>query len=456
MLEDVVSTEALDVQLPSGIEMADVYCLEDLLEASKKNSPVKVADRILRENRIIYSAEDFYKYESGLYSALHENRVKKMVKDIIGRKYSINWSREVMDAMKADVFIEHEELNDTKYLNLRNGLFDLDAFELKRHTPDVYSTIQLAVSYDPEARCPLWMKSLSEIFQGDKTKIDVLQEFFGLCLTREMKYGKALICIGEGANGKSVILHILQEMIGRENYSAVPLEKFDNMHYLADLFGRLVNISTETNAKSAVYDSTFKQIVTGDVITADAKYKKPIHFRPFCKLVFALNNMPRVDDKTDAFFRRLILLRFNRQFKEEEQDKDLKHKLEEELNGIFLWSLGGLERLRARGRFDLSADIEREITEYRRHNNNVLLFVADDCTLSPDFKISKDKLYSLYQLWCGNNGCLPMSKVNFGRELMSKVKTVGERRTATERLWTGIGYIEGKRQDGGCDDVVPF
>ena len=456
MYEDVISSEVLDVAPSSEIEMDDVYSMEDLLEASKKNSPVKVANRILRENRIINSAEDFYRYEGGLYRVLHENRVKKMVKDILGNKYSIHWSREVMDAMKADVHVDIEELNNGSYLNLQNGLFDLDTFQLKPHTPEEYSTIQLAVSYDRHARCERWRKALYEIFQGDREKIDMLQEFFGLCLTREMKYGKALICIGDGANGKSVVLHVLQEMIGRDNYSAVPLERFDNSHYLADLFGRLANISTETHAKSAVYDSTFKQIVTGDVVQADAKYKRPIKFRPFCKLIFALNNMPRVDDKTDAFFRRLILLRFNRQFKEKDQDKELKYKLEEELNGIFLWSLRGLERLRERGRFELSPDMEREITSYRKQNNNVLLFVEEECTLSSEFEISKDQLYSRYCQWSDSNGDEALSKVNFGRELMNKFQAVGGRRTATERLWTGIGCIEGKRQDEVCDDVVPF
>ena len=83
MCEDVISSEALDVALSSEIEMDDVYCLEDLLEASKKNSSVKVANRILKENRIIYSAQDFYRYKGGLYQVLDENRVKKMVKDIL-------------------------------------------------------------------------------------------------------------------------------------------------------------------------------------------------------------------------------------------------------------------------------------------------------------------------------------------------------------------------------------
>jgi putative DNA primase/helicase len=242
-------------------------------------------------------------------------------------------------------------------------------------------------------------------------------------------------------------------MLGRENYSAVPLERFDNSHYLADLFGRLANISIETNAKSSVYDSTFKQIVSGDIIQADAKYKRPIKFRPFCKLIFALNNMPRVDDKTAAFFRRLIILRFNRQFKEEDQDKDLKHKLEEELNGIFLWSLEGLERLRSRGRFELSDGMEKEINEYRRQNNNVLLFVEEECNVCPDVTVSKNRLYSLYNQWADSNGYRPLSKVNFGKELTSQFETVNDRRTATERFWDGIDYIGGNGEDR---DNLPF
>ncbi|MBD3296505.1 MAG: DNA primase, partial [Candidatus Omnitrophica bacterium] len=184
--------------------------------------------------------------------------------------------------------------------------------------------------------------------------------------------------------------------------------------------------------------------------------KKPFKFRPFCKLLFAMNNMPRIDDKTSALFRRLIILRFERQFKEEEQDRELSYKLEEELDGIFLWSLEGLSRLRARGRFELSEKMHQEIDGYRRQNNNVILFVEEECNVGPSLEISKDSLYREYKEWCESNGYRAFSKINFGRELTDKNPMIHERRSAAERLWHGIGYtVKGQFEYCPHDDP-PF
>ena len=125
----------------------------------------------------------------------------------------------------------------------------------------------------------------------------------------------------------------MAKLLGESNITAVPLEKFDNHFYLVNLFGKLANISLETNAKSEVYDSMFKAVVSGDLIQADQKFKPSFHFNPFCKLIFATNNLPRVDDRSDAYFRRLLIIRFNKQFTEKEQNKNLNEELMLELRG---------------------------------------------------------------------------------------------------------------------------
>lgn len=429
-----------------------VAIVSSMTQEETKNNPVKIAERILRENQLIYCAESFYRYIDGCYRLLDETVVVKMIKDILGLEFSSWKAREVIMSLKADAFIATEELNRVDLLNVRNGLLDVREFCLLGHNSEIYSSIQLNVSYNPRARCPRWEQMMQEVFRGDRGKIQALQEFFGLCLTRETKYEKALFCLGDGANGKSVILHVLQQLLGPENYSAVMLENLQNTHYVADLFGKLANISLETNAKSSVYDSMFKAIVSGDPIQADAKYKKPIKFRPFCRLVFALNNMPRVDDKTDAFFRRMLILRFTRQFSETEQDKNLKVKLEEELDGIFIWSLEGLRRLRERGRFELTASIQADIRDYRKQNNNVILFVEDACNLFADFTVKKEDLYQTYRRWCEANGCHPLSKIHFGKDLQKQYPGISEERDADGRYWAGIEVIADQAMTGHDTD----
>ena len=290
----------------------------------------------------------------------------KWIKRITRQKFSVSKVNNILLALKTETFKKPDDIKTVQCLNLKNGLFDIDTYELKSHTPDVFSINQLNVNYDANARCDLWFKSLGEIFENDAERIGLLQEYFGYCLTRETDYEKALFLNGEGANGKTVILYVLEQLLGKENISSVPLEKFNDFHYLARLSGSLANISIETNAKSEVYDNTFKAVVTGDTISADAKYGQPFEFKPFCKLVFSTNNMPRVDDKTEGFYRRLLIIRFERQFSKEERDPKLKYKIVKgELDGVFIWALEGLRRLRKRGYFDDSRLMEDEIINYR-------------------------------------------------------------------------------------------
>lgn len=403
-----------------------------------------IARDLFAREQIIYCAGTFYEYREGCYCPISEEAIRRRVLDLVRNRGSMNKIKDIIYRIQGYANVEIDEINNTPFLNLKNGLFDLDQLILSPHDTSVKSTIQLEVNFDPSAKCEKWIKTLDEIFEGNQDKISTLQEFFGLCLTREVKYEKALLSIGEGSNGKSVILYILARLLGQSNCSAIPLEMFDNTHYLANLFGKLANISLETNAKSGMYDSTFKSIISGDLITADPKFKNPFSFRPFCKLIFAMNNLPRVDDKTDAFFRRLLILRFERQFKEQEQNKNLKDELIPELNGIFLWCLEGLKRLKQRGYFDIGEGMQKEISEYRKENNNVILFVEELCSLGPKFFAVKEILYKGYAIWCDLSGYKALGMIKFGKELAKHYKlSKDDRMTDGIRIWRGIQLTNG-------------
>ena len=402
----------------------------------------QIAADIQKEKTLLY-CDDFYEYESGVFLTVKEDKIKKFIKAKLKDKFTQFKANEILHSLRVDIALGcSEDLNASVLLNLKNGMFNLESLELIPHSPDFKSTIQLPVSYNPDANCSKWLESLKGIFPDDIEKADILQEFFGLCLTKETKYEKALFMIGEGANGKSTVMHILQKILGKKNYSAIPLELFNNPHYTAHFYNKLANISIETNARSSVYDSLMKAVVSGDTITADGKYQPLIQFNPFCKLIFALNNMPRVDDKTDAFYRRMIILRFNRQFKEEEQNKNLRHELEAELDGIFAWMVGGLKRLRQRGYFELSAGIEQEVEEYRKENNNVMTFVEEECNLEPNAITSKQEFYNSYSEWCKKNGYKGLAKKKFGKELTKHFQgkiTDGRNGSGDIRVWFGVG-----------------
>ena len=413
--------------------------IRELLDAKYLHfNSTKVADRIIANKKIIYCGSHFFEYWSGCYRKMEDAEVKRWIMEIVGNSLSKKKMDEIFTFLITKTAKRPSELNNTDKINLKNGLFDINDFRLHHHNPEIYSTIQLDVEYDPQAKCELWLKTLNEIFPEEQDKIQTLQEFFGLCLTRETKYEKALILTGDGANGKSLTLNVLQALVGGENCSAVYLEQFNNRFYVAEFLGKLVNVSIETNAKLEVYDSIFKAVVSGDTLGADCKFKQPFKFRPFCKLVFAMNNLPRVSDKTSAYFRRLLIIRFNREFGEEEQNKMLFNELRKELNGIFNWCLDGLKRLMARGYFEIGRTMKDEIEQYKRENNNILLFADERCDFMPWYHCSTADLYSDYARWCKESGHYPLSKIMFGKEIRRQFKELTELKNAKERGLKGI------------------
>ena len=434
------------------IEATIELCEQVYLPASKDHQPSNnndVATQILTEHILLHYADKFYEYREGCYRPLYVEEVHRWIKVILRKKFSVSKVNNILLSLKTEVFKKPDDIKCIPFLNLKNGLFDIDTYELKPHSPTVFSINQLNVKYDEITQCALWLKSLSEIFEGDADRIALLQEYFGYCLTRETDYEKALFLNGEGANGKTVILYVLEQLLGKENISSVPLEKFNDFHYLARLSGSLANISIETNAKSEVYDNTFKAIVTGDTISADGKYGQPFEFKPFCKLIFSTNNLPRVDDKTEGFYRRLLIIRFDRQFSKEERDPKLKYKIvRNELDGVFVWALEGLRRLRQRGYFDDSLGME-EISNYRKENNNVMIFVEETCEVEKIGTVSIEDLYKRYAQWCKDNGYRGLSKIKFGKELVRAIPDVKRGRFSKSRYWEGIEVPE-------KDDPRPF
>ena len=415
-----------------------LFSQKSVIESGDKISHIKVANEIRGEHRLFYCAGDFYEYGDGYYKKICNEKVQKWVKDLVGDKFRKNLADEVKYALQTDTFLEVDKLNSEGFLNLRNGLFNIKDRVLRPHNPSVYSTIRINVNYAPEARCDKWVRAVEEILDRDQGKIDTLQEFFGLCLTKETKYQRALFMLGEGSNGKSTVLYILENLIGEGNRTAISLEMLINPHYVANLHNKLVNVSIETNAKSEVYDAMFKAIVSGDTVEADPKFRQPFHFRPCCKLIYALNNMPRVNDKTIAFYRRLLILKFNRQFQGAGDNKNLKNELLEELDGIFLWCLEGLRNLEQRGDFAPTEGMNKDIEDYRRENNNVLVFVEEECELDPNMSISKKELYSAFGEWCKRSGNKALNSKRFSMEIMKQFPRITDERTGKARMWGGI------------------
>jgi len=419
--------------------------------ARAKFKPLPHARRIIEKNSLIYVPDDnLYLYsENGYWQRLHGDYVERhALEEIDGDSIRSSQLTDIRRLVEKLSIMEpgkkFDEFNG--HCNIRSGMLDLETFEIKEHDPAHLSRIQLPVSHDPGAKCPTWKRFLSEVLEDDSQLIDLFQEFVGYLLVPDTSHHKALVLVGEGANGKSTAIQVIEALLGRQNVCNISLSDLSNSFHRVRLDGKLVNISTELDPKMLERSDYFKAIVSGDSISAEHKHKPAYDFTPVCKLIFGCNRLPRVRDHSHAFYRRLTIMPFDRTFEGENADLHLGKKLIGELDGVFMWALRGLQRLREQGHFTESEVAEAVLAEYRRYNNPVLAFVQDCCELDAEAITSKDDLYQEYRKQMESGGYSPLAKENFFRELYAMHPELeGARRRVDgqrERVVVGIVMVK--------------
>ena len=312
------------------------------------------------------------------------------------------------------------------YLALSNGLLDVDAYlagetKLHSHHPRWFSTVVLDYPWEPTTACPEWLKALDLTFESDAERIQLLQEWFGYCLLPWTDLQAFLILFGEGNNGKSVILGCLEAMLGLDNVSHVPLEKFADRFSLTQTLGKLANIVSEMPELDKAAEGTLKTFVSGERMTFDRKHLDPIEAIPTARLAFATNNLPRFSDRSNGVWRRLVLQVCNATIPAGKRvlgmDKAAWWTRSGELPGILAWALEGLKRLRQTNRFTQPATCRTAIGHYQTDCNPARKFLLDYYEYCPGKRTSCSEVYARYRNWCESNGYCALASGPFGKEV---------------------------------------
>jgi putative DNA primase/helicase len=309
------------------------------------------------------------------------------------------------------------------------------------HDPDYLSTIRIPVRYDPAATCPTIDYFFDSTLPPDC--IPIASELFGYALIPDVKLEKAFMLTGGGANGKSTFLKLLETFVGTENVSKIPLQELDEHRFKrADLFGKLVNLFADLDARELQSSSYFKTIVSGDMIDAERKHKDPFYFRPFARLVYSANQLPPSPDKSFAYFRRWCIIPFPHQFVGPKANKSLAGELTQpnELSGLLNRALKGLMRVFENEGFSESETVKEALDEYMRQNNTVAAFVSECCEFDPNAQVERGELYAAYTKYCASAGYTSVSNAYCYAEIR-KYPQVGEMKSPKTRYFTGIKII---------------
>lgn len=416
--------------------------------------PAYLATELLEEFHYVTRETDevifVYDHKTGVYKPNGEAHIKREVKKRLGKHFRRNRLNEVTSYVIASTIQEIKE-PDPHLILIKNGILDLRTKELKPFSKEYFFLNALPVKYDPETDCPKIKKFLSEIVAPED--VPVLQEIAGYCLWRDYFIHKAVMLIGEGANGKSTFLELLRAMLGNHNVSTIPLQEFESNRFaLASLYGKLANIYADLSDTALRKTGLFKMLTGGDTISAEFKFRDKFYFKNYAKLIFSCNKVPRTPDDTTAFFRRWIIVNFPNQFTDDnpKTDKNLIQKLttEKELSGFFNYALEGLQGLLENGKFSYSKSTEETREAYVRASDPVQAFIMDCLEYAANSFETKENVYKAFIEYCHRMKIPTVAKNVFGAKLpqyIPQVKSVQKRMDGKKvRCWKGIKLVDTK------------
>lgn len=409
-----------------------------------------LADDICADDHFAQDAGGkLYRYDGGAYKPDGEAHVLRRVKALVTEwGLTAKWNPDRAKAVAEFIRVDAPYLWDRPSLdtiNVLNGLLDVATRQLRPHTPEYLSPIQLAVAYDPEATCPAWETFIADTFPKDSQA--VAWEIPAWLMTPDTSIQKAILLDGEGSNGKSTYLTGVTAFLGRRNTTNLSLHKLEQDRFAAArLVGKLANICPDLPSAHLTTTSIFKALTGGDPVTGEYKYRDSFEFLPYCRLVFSSNHPPRSGDGSFAFFRRWIVVPFTRTF---EGDRAIPRKVLDarladprELSGVLNRALDALPRLRAHG-FTESASMRAAWEEFRKLTDPLSVWLDRTTVEHPDAMVIRSALLGAYNDECRTLGQPPMTATAFSLALKRLRPNIREaQRTIAgkvEWVWLGIG-----------------
>lgn len=347
---------------------------------------------------------------------------------------------------------------DGNLFNTHNGFLDLNTGILTPHEfgKNKYFTRISNTEYQPSALCPIWEHFLDEIFEGNKELIDYLQRAVGYSLSSSTTEQVMFILLGNGKNGKSVLLNLLHEVLGSYAMNIQPQTlaiknggQAANQD-VARLKGARFVTTTEPNQGMKFDEGTIKQITGGDTVTARFLYGKEFEFKPEFKIWMATNHKPIITGTDNGIWRRMVLIPFNYTVPDDKVDKKLTFKLKDELPGILNWCLEGYIKWRQNGLDNEPEIIKEQREEYREEMDIIQRFINDCCVVDSEREESASDLWETFKWWASNNheGAHGYTSAQFGRDI---VKRFTRKKRRDKNYYLGVGL---KKNDSFYDSIT--
>ena len=415
----------------------------------QKHFKVAIVDTLIKTAQkhnwhIIHDAGFFYIFNGAFWVVLLDSEVKQLLKDAaIKMGYT---EIECRDALFVDKLFQQAvqdgffvERNFTKQsiINLKNGSLVLDdkGANLKPFDYRDFLTHQLDFYHDPKAVNNVFLGYLAHMLPDEDTR-KTLQQVAGYLFIKGLKMEKVFFLFGLGANGKSVFFEVINGVVGADNISNYSLESLtdDKGYHRAMIKNKIVNYGTDIRL-TKIDAGKFKTIASGEPIEARLPYQEPFMMTDYAKLIFNVNKMDSANiEHTHGFYRRLLIIPFNKTIADEDQDKDLHTKILANRAGVLNWIIEGAEQVIKTRNIFISDECEQFKQKFIKETDSVAMYEADflETLRGSIYFKTVAEAYREYKDYCTDAGhSRPLGRNNFS----SRMEAIGFEKAKKENGW---------------------
>lgn len=397
-------------------------------------------DLILCQKRVFTLNKTIYIYDEtvGTYRADPEGKeIKNMIRYHLDDQFiKSNTIKQIFDLFFIDprISITADQINKRPayWIHFLDGYFDIRSGAFYPHNPDYNEVSLIPHVYEP-SRFPAFCKYVTKgkgilreritepVFLNewldqaipDPDDQKMLMQYIGYSMTLDTSEQKFLMIVGKGGTGKSTLLKLIETILGKSNISSITLQGLQDRFTPAELFLKQANICADIPLTALNEVDMLKRLTGEDTVTVERKYLDPFTFRSRARLFFSANDIPYIAEKTNAFYRRMLILKMDHA--PEAIDPNLYSKLEAEIPHLITRAVDSIYE--SDGMIERSPNCEAAVLTARKDSDTVEAFISDRCENGEKYRVDRSELYRVYKNYCTIEERQPLTNRNFYKEL---------------------------------------
>ncbi|NRC83707.1 DNA primase family protein [Enterococcus faecalis] len=358
-----------------------------------------------------------YQPKEGIYTQ-NETQIKRVI-GWLEPKHNARAVNDVIFHIWKEAKIKPKTVS--RYLiPVKNGVFNLKTKQLESFSPNYVFTSKIATSYAENPSLPKFndwdVESwLNEIACGDAQITTLLWQVISDAINGNYSRKKSIWLMGDGSNGKGTYQQLLYNLIGPQNIATLKINQFSERFKLALLVEKVAVIGDDVGAGIYIDDSSeFNSVVTNETILIEVKNRMPYSARMYVTVIQSTNEMPKIRNKSNGTYRRLLIVPFNASFEGTKDDWRIKEEYinRKEVLEYVLHKAVNMDF----ERFIVPDVSKKLLEEYKQENDPLVDFKETVFKPLGINKIPFYMVYSQYKEFCNENNFKPLSKIKFSKQ----------------------------------------